>query len=105
MNKKSFPKPTGEWLEEEVELEVNAPNFDRKTGKVHGVKKKKIKAKEKVYYADAPAKQTICGNHEYECIDRHKYIFKCKHCNYQRIAFPCTYDLVNGKLVKRSQDK
>lgn len=105
VSKKPFPKPTNQWLEEDVELEINTPDVDMRTGRMKGIKKKKIKAKERVYYADAPTKQTVCGNHYYEVIDKHKYIFKCKNCNYHRVAPPCTYDLVDGKLVRRSQDK
>jgi hypothetical protein len=102
---KKFNKPVNKWLEEEVNVEVNVPKLNPKTGKIRGIEKVDMPATERTYYSDSPPKTTVCGNHYYECVDKHKYIFKCKHCNYHRIAHPVTYNLVNGKLIRRPQDK
>lgn len=100
MSKKP-PFKLDEWQEETIEIDVNVPKFDPKTNQVIGYEKQSMPVVEKVYRSEASPQQVICGNHYYECVDKHKYIFKCKNCSYSRVAFPCSYDLVNGKLIPR----
>jgi hypothetical protein len=96
-----YPFKLDKWEMEESEIDVNVPDIDVKTGKVVGFKKESMPIIERVYRSEAKSQQLVCGDHNYECVDKHKYIFKCTRCSYSRIAYPCSYDLLEGKLVPR----
>jgi len=99
-----FDKPTNEWIEEDIEINVMTPKVNPEMGRVE-FKQTKQKAKRKTFYSDSPNKKMICadGEHVFNCLDKGKYIFKCKNCDWHKIAYPVTYrfNKQTGKLTHR----
>jgi len=103
MNQK-FDKPINKWIEEDIEIPVMTPKVNEKEKRVEFTQTTQ-KAKRKTFYSDSPSKKIICakGTHVFNCIDKGKYIFKCKNCDFHKIAFPVTYRFneQTGKLIHR----
>lgn len=92
-----------EWSEETVEIPVMTPQVNEESGRVE-FKKENQKIKQKTMYVDTPAKMIVCGkDHVYDCLDRGKYIFKCRNCDWHKIALPITFrfDPETGILTYR----
>ena len=101
---KPFDKPTNTWLEEEVEVTTYEPEFDKETESVKIVQKK-LKVPQRTYYADSKPQKLVCANHVYACINKGKYMFRCKNrgCSWHRIAPPVSFrfDPQTGILTRR----
>ena len=99
-----FPFQTNKFVEEEVEIPVMTPVVNEKMKRVEFTQTKQ-KATRKTYYADSPSKRIICagGKHVFRCLDKGKYIFKCKNCDFYKIAYPVTYKFNEkiGQLTHR----
>lgn len=102
MTDKPFDKPTNQWIEEEINLPVMTPVFNPTTKRVE-VQEDSIKVKQKTFYSDSPASRVVCNNHHYDMIDPGKYMFKCRKCDWHRIAPPVTfrYNSETGELLRR----
>ena len=85
-----FPHKTNEWLEKEVDVAVMKPSVNEKEKRVEFVPTTE-KATEKTFYADSPLRKVVGKKHVYRCIDKGKYVFKCKNCNWHKVAYPITY--------------
>jgi len=98
----NFPKKTNEWIEEEIDIPVMKPVVNEKKKRVEFVRGTE-KATQKTFYADSPLKKIICKKHVYKCLDEGKYIFKCKNCDWNRIAYPVAhkFDPKTGILTNR----
>ena len=96
-------KKLNEWTEEEKEIDVVKPQIDPENKRVT-YKTIKQKVTEKVYYASSTPRKVICGNHFMLPFEPHKYIFKCKNCDYHFKGNTLThkYDSQNGKILLRS---
>lgn len=103
MNDK-FDKPVNEWIEEEVEIPSFEPRVNEAKKRVEFVQATK-KATRKTYYASSPARKVICagGQHKFRSLDIHKSLFKCRECDFHKIAYPVTYKFnqETGKLIHR----
>jgi len=103
-----FDKPTNEWIEEDVEIPMMTPKVNPEKGRVEFTQSNK-KAKRRTFYSDSPNKKMVCpeGSHVFYCIDKGKYIFKCKNCDWHKIAFPVTYKFnkETGELIHRVTNK
>jgi hypothetical protein len=107
MDKEEFQKNNpnvklGEFTEEDIP--VQGIKFDPETKSVSLTTKME---KQKVMYIDAPKEKVRCkdGEHFFECVDNHKYIFSCKNCHYSRQVYPTTYKFENHKLIHRITGK
>lgn len=90
MTKEPFDKPLNEWVEEDVEIPVYTPVVNEELGRVEITQGTK-KVKQKTMYIPDTSRKTICKDHEYISVDIHKYLFKCIHCDWCRIAPPVTF--------------
>lgn len=99
---KKFTKPLNKWIEEDVSVEVTKPVMDRESGQVK-LEKKTETVKQKSYYTDSTPKKMICSNHEYICLDKPRYLFKCTKCDWHFKAYPVThkYDPETKHLTRR----
>lgn len=99
---KKFPKPTNQWIEEDVEVKVMTPVFDPKTRNVTVKEETKV-MKQKTYYSDSKPSTVVCAEHVYRCVDKGKYLFKCTKCRWSKIAYPVSYrfDPETGILSNR----
>lgn len=99
---KPFDKPTNEWIEEEVDLNVMSPIYNPETKRVE-LKEEKKKVKQRTYYSDSPASRVVCNSHHYQMLDPGKYMFKCTKCDWHRIAPPVTFQFIpeTGELLRR----
>lgn len=97
-----FDKPTNQWIEEDVDVKVMTPVFNEKT-KVVELKEEVKTFKQKTFYADSPQTKIVCNDHRYVCLDKGKYLFKCKKCTWNRIAPPVSFkfDQETGILTRR----
>jgi hypothetical protein len=91
-----FDKPIGEWIEEDVQ--VLKHKFDLEKKRVVSVYEME---KQKTMYINAPKEKYRCknGEHEFVCIDKHKYIFSCTKCQFCRKVYPTKY-MYNSKTKK-----
>ena len=85
-----FPGKTNEWIEEEIDVPVMKPHVNERKKRVEFVPTTE-KATKKTFYADSPLRKVVGKKHVYRCIDKGKYIFKCKNCNWHKVAYPITY--------------
>ena len=85
-----FPGKTNEWIEEEIDVPVMKPRVNERKKRVEFVPTTE-KATKKTFYADSPLKRIVCNKHVYRCIDKGKYVFKCKNCDWHRVAYPVTH--------------
>lgn len=100
--KEQFDKPTNQWIEEDVNVEVTTPKFDEKTKTVS--MEKEIKTfKQKTYYAESIPTKIVCNEHVYKCLDKGKYLFKCTKCDWNRVVYPVSFkfDEATGILTRR----
>lgn len=99
---KEFDKPLDEWIEEEIEVPTIEPVLN-KSGKVVKLKKTIRKATQKTFYSRGKSRKVLCGDHEYYSLDKGKYLFRCKHCDWRMIAPPINFkfDEKTGKLTHR----
>ena len=97
-----FDKPLNKWIEEEVEIPVMKPKINKAKGRIEFTQSKQ-KATQKTYYANSPQKRVVCDDHFFVLINPGKYIFKCKNCDWHKIAYPVTYryNPETGKLTHR----
>lgn len=99
-----FPHKTNQWIEEEVEIPTMTPVINEGMKRVE-FKQTTQKATRKTFYSDSPTKKVVCagGEHKFRCVDKGKYIFKCRHCDFHKVAFPVTYryNQQTGKLTHR----
>lgn len=84
-----FPKETNKWIEEDIEVPTISPVED-KDGNIHFEKTTKV-MKQRTFYADSKPTRMVCANHEYLPMDKGRYLFKCVHCDWHRIAPPVTF--------------
>ena len=101
-NQPEFDKPTDQWIDEEIEIPVMAPQLNEETGKYEITRTTK-KVTQRTFYAHTTPTKVICKDHQYICLDKGKYLFKCIHCDWHRIAPPVTFkfDPTTGKLTYR----
>ena len=99
---KDFPHPLNTFIEEEVEVATMVPRVNEKEKRVEFVKGVK-KVKQKTYYADSKPVKIVCSDHRFVCLDKGKYLFKCKKCTWHKIAYPVTFkfDEKTGILTYR----
>ncbi len=99
---KPFNKPIGEWIEEEVQIPVMTPQVNEKEGRVE-FKQRMTTATRKTMYSDNKPRVVMCRNHHFLSHDKKKSIFRCRKCNYHKIAYPVTYrfNQQTGKLIHR----
>lgn len=99
---KPFDKPLNTFIEEEIEIPTITPVLNIKEKRVEFVKGT-TKALQKTFYSDSPKKMVVCNDHEYICVDKGKYRFQCKNCDWTKIAYPVTYKFneKTGKLTYR----
>lgn len=99
---KTFDKPLNEWVEEEVMVREVVPEVDEKNNKVH-LTYKDVPHQQKTMYVQPKTSIAKCedGQHNWLCIDRHKYLFSCTKCPYRYKAFPITFDFKDGHLIHR----
>ena len=99
-----FDKPTNTWIEEEIEITKYTPTQE---GGQTKFKKEIVKVPQKTMYVDSPAKRVMCptGQHYFFCIDKHKYIFACRYCQYKRQVFPVSYRYEDGKLINKETNE
>lgn len=99
---KPFDKPTNEWIEEDIDLQVMSPVFNPETKRVE-LKEETKRVKQRTYYSDNPASRVVCNSHHYLPFDMGKYMFKCSKCDWHRIAPPVTFQYLpdTGELVRR----
>lgn len=97
-----FDKPTNTWLEEDVDVSIMTPVFDPETHKVEVTETVK-RVKQRTFYSDSPATKVVCNHHHYQMINPGRYMFKCIHCDWHRIAPPVTFRFLpeTGELVRR----
>lgn len=90
------------WTQEDVDVMVIKPEIDEKKKRV-SFKATSEKVSQKVFYSNSPFKMLICKDHFFAPLDPHKYIFKCKKCDYHYKANTLThkYDPTSGKIVYR----
>ena len=81
-----FPKPLNTFIEEEIEIPSFEPRVNEKEKRVEFIQTIK-KATRKTYYSNSPSKKMICagGTHVFRCLDKGKYIFKCRNCDFHKI--------------------
>lgn len=89
MNKK-FDKPLEEWIEEDVTVPVMTPKMNPKNNRIEFKQEDQI-FKQKTFYSNQTPRNVVCKNHVYRCVDKKRYHFKCKHCDWNRIAPPVTF--------------
>lgn len=96
-------KKLNEWTTEEGEITVIAPEIDEKNKRI-SFKATKEKVTEKVYYSNSTPRMVICKDHFMLPKEPHKYIFKCKRCDFHFHANTLThkYNPENGKICLRS---
>ncbi len=89
------------WQEQDINVVVNKPVFNKKSGKVR-IKSVVKKHKERVFNTQGIKTKLSCkeGNHYFVMKDKHKYIAKCKYCMLCRKIYPVTHDIVNGQIVE-----
>lgn len=99
-------KKLNEWTTEEVDVTTISPEVDEKNNRI-SFRTKVEKASQKVFYSNSIPRMIICGNHFFEPLDPHRYIFKCKRCDYHYKANTLThkYDPTSGKIVYRATGK
>lgn len=97
-----FDKPLGVWIDEEVNVRTFEPEVDEKNKTVKIVAKDK-KYHQKTIYVDSKPSTIVCKEHIYFCADKGKYLFKCRHCAWHRVALPVTFkfDPETGILTRR----
>jgi Zn finger protein HypA/HybF involved in hydrogenase expression len=107
MDRKDFEKNNpgvkiGEFTEEDVEIPT--VKVDPETRRVSMTTKLE---KQKTMYIESVKEKIRCkdGEHVFDCVDTHKYIFTCKNCRYSRQVYPSTYKFENGKLIHRVTGK
>lgn len=81
-------KPLNQWIEEEVTIPVTSAEYE--DGQVKTVTKNKTFT-QKTFYSDNKPTKVICTSHEYECVDKGTYHFKCTKCKWNKIAPPHIY--------------
>jgi len=98
----NFPHPLNTWIDEEVEVPVMTPKVNEKESRVEFTQEMK-KVAQKTMYVDSKQTRIVCGSHTYACIDKGSYLFKCKKCDWHKIAFPVTFkfDQETGILTYR----
>lgn len=98
-----FDKPLNEWIEEDVDVKVMSPIYNPQTKRVE-IKEDVKRVKQKTFYSDSPASRVVCNNHFYLPFDMGKYMFKCRKCDWHRIAPPVTFQYLpdTGELIRRS---
>ena len=89
MNDK-FDKPLNKWIEEEVEVDTIKPVVNEAKNRIE-LKRVKQKATQRTLYSNKPTRRVVCTKHVYACVNKGKYIFKCKKCDWYRIAPPITF--------------
>lgn len=99
---KKFDKPIGEWIEEEIQIPVMTPVVNEKKGRVE-FKQRMTTAITRTMYSDNKPRVVICKNHFFLSFDKKKCIFRCRRCNYHKIAYPVTYrfNQQTGKLTHK----
>jgi len=99
-----FDKPLNTFIEEDIEIPSFEPVVNEKEKRVE-FKQTTQKATRKTFYAHSEPKRIVCsgGTHEFRCIDRGKYVFKCVNCDFHKISYPVTYrfNQQSGKLTHR----
>lgn len=97
-------KKLNEWTEEEVDVTVIRPEIDEKNKRV-SFKTMVEKATQKVFYSHSTPRKVICAmsEHFFLPLDPHKYVFKCKKCDYHYKGNTLThkYDPKTGKILFR----
>ncbi len=98
-----FDKPLNTWIEEEVDMPVFTPKVNEAAGRVEFTQETK-RVKQRTIYSDSKPTRVVCGAHEYACLDKGKYLFKCKKCDWHKFAYPVTYkfDPTTGIITYRS---
>lgn len=95
-------KRLNEWTVEEVDVTAITPEVDEKNKRV-SFRTSIEKASQKVFYSNSTPRMVICGKHFYMPLDPHKYIFKCKKCDYHYKANTLThkYNPDTGEILFR----
>jgi hypothetical protein len=90
MNKeaKDFPLPLNEWTTENVQ--VTKLDYDEKNNKMRVID---TLEERRVKYVHAPKEKFRCrnGDHVFRVVDKGRYIFSCKKCQYSKVVYPTTY--------------
>jgi len=103
MKKSDFPHKLGKWITKEIPVEKI--DIDPETGvasKATHIEKLKVK------YMDVPRKKHRCkeGEHIFRVLDKSRYIFGCKRCQYSRQVYPGVYRLTSkGHLIHVETNK
>lgn len=103
MNRK-YPFKLDTPIEEEIEVERPVPvlSDDKKSATVE---LRTVKTKVKTVYTETTEKPFMCGlrKHNWEMVDRHKYIAKCmnNNCMKVRILSPMVHTIKDGHIVSR----
>lgn len=99
---KDFPKPLGEFIDEDVP--VKKFQYDPNTRRIFSSYQME---KQKVMYIDAPKEKHRCkdGDHLFHVINPRKGIFSCSKCPYSRQVYPTTYKFIKGQLIHRVTGK
>jgi len=105
-----FDKKVGEWIEEDVEVDVVRPLIDEKNPEHKTFIRQKEKFTQKTMYIDAPKRKVMCSeaDHEFEPtrdskgnnIPNH---FICTKCQFKVTAYPhkARYNPITKKLEPR----
>lgn len=99
---KDFDKPLDTWIEEDVDVHTFEPEVDEDNNRVK-FKSVTKKIKQRTFYSEGSTSTVVCTDHRYFPLDKGKYLFKCRHCSWRRIAPPVSfkYDPETGILTRR----
>ena len=105
MKNKDLPWRLNEWVDETINVDTLAPEMDE-SGKMR-LQKKTIPVKQKTMFVDPKPRTVRCasGKHSFYCIDKQRYIFACKNCEYKRQVYPVTYDYDGKNLIHKKTGK
>ena len=99
-----FDKKVGEWIEEDVEVDVVRPLIDEKNPEHKTFIRQKEKFTQRTMYIDAPKRKVMCSeaDHEFEPTNTPN-LFACTKCHFKVIAYPykARYNPSTKKLEPR----